>query len=71
MVGSRLAMVRRDYPGWNLFRSSAGRLWAARTGARRRRPQGAPGEWAMTVDADDTIEMRQVLERQEDMTGPG
>jgi hypothetical protein len=56
----------RSFPGWRAWRSDAGRLWATRTGAKRRRPPRAPAEWAMTVDADDTAAMRAVLVQQEE-----
>jgi hypothetical protein len=63
---SPLAAIRRQFPGWYAWKSSAGRYWATRTGSLRRRPKGAPAEWAMTVDADDTTELRVVLGRQDE-----
>jgi hypothetical protein len=49
-----------DFPGWRVWRSSAGRWWATRTGA------GAPGkcrdgDLPMTVDADSEGQLRAVL----------
>lgn len=60
------AAVMRSFPGWQVWRSDSGRLWATRAGAKRRRPHRAPAEWAMTVDASTPAEMRQVLAQQEE-----
>ena len=61
-----LAAIRRDYPGWHPWRSSAGRFWATRI-SRRRRPPDAPAAWAMTIDADTPGELRDALAAQEQM----
>jgi hypothetical protein len=63
-----LAGIGRDYPGWQPWRSSAGRCWAVRRSGSRP-PAGAPVEWARTVDADTPEELRAVLAGQEGLTG--
>jgi hypothetical protein len=66
-----LAAIRRQFPGWAPWRSSAGRFWATRTGPNRRRPDHAPPEWALTVDGDDAAQLRQALQAQEAGAPPG
>ena len=63
-IPAPLAAIRREYPGWHAFRSSAGRFWASRI-THRRRPVDAGAEWALTVDADDADGLRAELDRQE------
>ena len=67
--GDPLAAIRRRFPGWHFWKSSAGRWWASRTGVQREMPLHPPAEWAMTVDADNTTELRNVLSRQEQLDG--
>lgn len=56
------AEIGRDYPGWNPWKSSAGRWWAARSGR-------APSGGAMTVDGDTPDELRAALAEQERLGG--
>jgi hypothetical protein len=67
--GSRVAELMRSFPGWHAWRSSKNRLWATRVGLNRHKPPDLPASdaarWAMTVDADDTIELQAVLAEQE------
>jgi hypothetical protein len=62
-----MAGIGRDYPGWQPWRSSAGRCWAVRRSGSRP-SAGAPAEWARTVDADTPEGLRAVLGRQEGLT---
>jgi hypothetical protein len=56
----QLAKLEAEFPGWHIWRSDAGRLWATRTGAvLRRQPLGAGR--VMTVDADDPGALRSQL----------
>ena len=64
-----LAAIRREYPAWHAWRSSAGRLWATRM-MHRRRPVDADVTWAMTVDADTPDQLREALDAQEARSGP-
>jgi hypothetical protein len=65
-----LAAIRRQFPGWQAWRSDAGRFWATRVGGRR--PAWPQAEWAMTVDGDGPGEIRAALERQESLAAePG
>jgi hypothetical protein len=63
----RLAELGRDFPGWQPWRSSAGRWWAVRRLATP--PPGAPDEWARTVDGDTPRELRAALAEQEGLAG--
>jgi hypothetical protein len=69
-----LAALRRDYPGWHPWRSSAGRYWASRVTAREK-PDELPIDeavtWAMTVDGDDAAQLRKAIEAQEAGSPPG
>jgi hypothetical protein len=58
-----LAAIRHDFPGWHAWRSSAGRFWATRM-ERRRRPDDAPVQWALTVDGDTPDDLRRALAAQ-------
>ena len=62
-----LAGIGRDFPGWQPWRSSAGRWWAVRRS--RAAPARPPVEWAMTVDADTAEELRAALAGQEGLAG--
>ena len=53
----RIAQLEAEFPGWHIWRSSAGRWWATRTGAVLRRENLATGR-VMTVDADDVSALR-------------
>jgi len=67
--GGRLAELGRDFPGWQPWRSSAGRWWAVRRQAGP--PAGAPDEWARTVHGDTHHELRAALTEQAGLDGPG
>lgn len=47
-----ITKLQAQFPGWHIWRSSAGRWWATRTGAVLGRADLATGR-VMTVDADD------------------
>jgi hypothetical protein len=67
-IQPELDAIGKDFPGWQPWRSSAGRCWAVRlSGARP--ADGVPAEWARTVDADTPEELRAVLGRQEGLAG--
>jgi hypothetical protein len=51
------------FPGWHIWRSSAGRWWATRTGTVVRRENLGTGR-VMTLDADDEISLREQLAAQ-------
>lgn len=55
-----LAELESAFPGWHVWRSSAGRWWATRTGAVLRRVDLGSGR-VMTVDADDLSALRSQL----------
>mgnify|MGYP001611263254 CR=1 FL=1 len=63
-----LAALRREFPGWHPWRSSAGRYWASRV-ARREKPDELPFDesvtWAMTVDGDTPAQLRDAIAAQE------
>jgi hypothetical protein len=62
---SPLAAIRRQFPGWQAWRSDAGRFWATRAGgARSAYPQA---EWAETVDGDTPGKLAEALTRQEEL----
>jgi hypothetical protein len=69
-----LAALRRDFPGWHAWRSNAGRYWASRV-AHRRKPDELPFDesvtWAMTVDGDDSAQLRRAIEEQEALEDTG
>ena len=52
--------------GWRVFRSDAGRWWATRTGAGRRKPFRAGSRWSMTLDADTPDELANAIRAQDD-----
>jgi hypothetical protein len=60
-----LAAIRREFPGWHPWRSSAGRFWATRI-MHRRRPADADHTWAMTVDGDTAAKLREAIAEQEE-----
>jgi hypothetical protein len=57
------ARLEAHFPGWHVWRSSAGRWWATRTGTVLRRDDLGVGR-VMTMDADDVQALRAQLERQ-------
>jgi hypothetical protein len=63
-----LAEIGREFPGWQPWRSSAGRWWAVRQG-RAGAPLGVPVEWARTVDGDTSEQLREALTAQEGLAG--
>jgi hypothetical protein len=56
----RIAQLEAEFPGWHIWRSSAGRWWATRTGPVLRRENLGTGR-VMTVDADDPGALRDQL----------
>jgi hypothetical protein len=56
----QVAELEAEFPGWHVWRSSAGRWWATRTGAVLRREDLGTGR-VMTVDADDMSALRHQL----------
>lgn len=61
-VVAELSGIEEEYQGWHPWVSDGGRCWATRKGPR---PVGAPGGWAMTVDADTPDGLRQEIAAQE------
>jgi len=56
----QVAELEAEFPGWHVWRSSAGRWWATRTGTVLRREELGTGH-VMTVDADDMNALRNQL----------
>jgi hypothetical protein len=56
----QVAELEKEFPGWHVWRSNAGRWWATRTGAVLRREELGAGR-VMTVDADDMSALRTQL----------
>jgi hypothetical protein len=52
--------LEAEFPGWHIWRSSAGRWWATRTGSVLRREELGIGR-VMTVDANNNAELREQL----------
>ncbi len=61
--GERVSQLETEFPGWHIWRSSAGRWWATRTGLVLRREDLGAGRF-MTVDADDENDLRDQLATQ-------
>jgi len=59
----RIAQLEAEFPGWHIWRSSAGRWWATRTGFVLRRENLGTGR-VMTLDADDEPDLRAQLTTQ-------
>jgi hypothetical protein len=66
-VTADLATISQDFPGWHAWRSSTGRYWATRRGNLS--SPGYGSDWCMTIDADDEAGLRDVLRKQELLTG--
>jgi len=64
-----LAAIRRQFPGWQVWRSDGDCLWATRIGAKL--PARRPYWWAMTVAGDSPRELRDALADQEAHAVPG
>lgn len=58
-----VAEMEERFSGWHVWRSSAGRWWATRTGTVLDRDDIGAGR-VMTMDADDPQALRAQLERQ-------
>jgi hypothetical protein len=56
----RVAQLEAEFAGWHIWRSSAGRWWATRTGTVPHRENLGTGR-VMTVDADDASALRDQL----------
>ena len=65
---SPLAVIRRRFPGWRLWRSDVGRFWATRVG---RPPKRLPYGWAMTVDGDTPRDLLDAIAEQEEHVDTG
>jgi hypothetical protein len=59
----QVAQLEAEFPGWRIWRSSAGRWWATRTGSVLKQEALGTGR-VMTVDADDEQSMRKELAAQ-------
>jgi hypothetical protein len=59
----RIAQLEAEFPGWHIWRSSAGRWWATRTGLVLRREDLGTGR-VMTLDSDDEPGLRDQLAAQ-------
>ena len=59
----RVTQLESEFPGWHIWRSSAGRWWATRTGSVLRREDLSTGR-VMTLDADDERGLRDQLANQ-------
>jgi hypothetical protein len=59
----RIAQLETEFPGWHIWRSSAGRWWATRTGTVLHREDLGTGR-VMTADADDADALRDQLRSQ-------
>lgn len=56
--------LQAAFPGWCIWRSSAGRLWATRNGRRLSKTEIDHG-LCQTLDADDVAELAERLREQE------
>jgi hypothetical protein len=56
----RIAQLEAEFPGWHIWRSSAGRWWATRTGQVLHRENLGTGR-VMTLDADEASALRDQL----------
>jgi hypothetical protein len=55
--------LQAAFPGWCIWRSSAGRLWATRNGRRLSRQEVNHG-LCQTIDADDVARLAEQLKEQ-------
>jgi hypothetical protein len=55
--------LQAAFPGWCIWRSSAGRLWATRN-ARRLSEQEVDNGLCQTIDADDVAQLAELLKEQ-------
>ncbi|TMR35198.1 hypothetical protein ETD85_14470 [Nonomuraea zeae] len=56
--------LQEAFPGWCIWRSSAGRLWATRNGRRLSQYEIDHG-LCQTIDADDVAQLAEQLREQE------
>lgn len=56
--------LQAAFPGWCIWRSSAGRLWATRNGRRLSHHEMNHG-LCQTIDADDVAQLAELLREQE------
>ncbi|MFI9593359.1 hypothetical protein [Nonomuraea sp. NPDC052265] len=56
--------LQAAFPGWCIWRSSAGRLWATRNG-RRLSPREIDHGLSQTIDANDIVHLAEQLKEQE------
>ncbi|MFI6294938.1 hypothetical protein ACIBEJ_25335 [Nonomuraea sp. NPDC050790] len=56
--------LQEAFPGWCIWRSSAGRLWATRNGRRLTQRETDIGLY-QTLDADDVTQLAPMLKAQE------
>ncbi|MEV4566710.1 hypothetical protein AB0K12_23325 [Nonomuraea sp. NPDC049419] len=56
--------LQAAFPGWCIWRSSAGRIWATRNGRRLSQREIDRG-LAQTIDADDIAQLAEQLKEQE------
>ncbi|MET8866289.1 hypothetical protein ABZW11_25420 [Nonomuraea sp. NPDC004580] len=56
--------LQAAFPGWCIWRSSAGRIWATRNGRRLSQHEIDHG-LAQTIDADDIAQLADQLKEQE------
>ena len=62
MTGIGAEIARTAFPGWTVWRSDEGRLWATRTHPLR--PSKWPAGYASTVTADDTAALSSAISSQ-------
>ncbi|NBE99030.1 hypothetical protein FE391_36365 [Nonomuraea sp. KC401] len=56
--------LQAAFPGWCVWRSSAGRIWATRNGRRLSQRELDHG-LSQTIDADDIAQLAEQLKEQE------
>ncbi|TDE48516.1 hypothetical protein E1295_21210 [Nonomuraea mesophila] len=56
--------LQAAFPGWCIWRSSAGRIWATRNGRRLSQRELDHG-LSQTIDADDIAQLAEQLKEQE------
>ncbi|GAA1288016.1 hypothetical protein GCM10009658_35460 [Planotetraspora silvatica] len=65
-----VAALRAEFPGWRIWHSSAGRLWATRNGRHLTDEEHGRG-LCQTIDGDDASQLAQGLRCQEELAGDG